>query len=201
MSQQEQEGVFSRWSRRKLQTEEETRQEEILLESTEPDRIKNEAVIDGGNLDTVESPGEPVLTDEDMPPIESLDESSDFSMFMSSGVSDKLRNRALGKMFHAPVFNIRDGLDEYDEDYTYFEKLGDIVTCDMKYQVEMQEKKKQKEAELLVTQETEAIEDEEGGEQPVLPESGQADQIQGDLDASHSETSSRPETIETKCHE
>jgi hypothetical protein len=60
---------------------------------------------------------------------------------MSSGVSDDLRNLALRKLFKAPVFNIRDGLDEYDEDYTYFEKLGDIVTCDMKHQIEMQEKK------------------------------------------------------------
>jgi hypothetical protein len=60
---------------------------------------------------------------------------------MSEGVSDELRNLALRKLFKAPVFNIRDGLDEYDEDYTYFEKLGDIVTCDMKHQIEMQEKK------------------------------------------------------------
>jgi hypothetical protein len=81
------------------------------------------------------------LTDADMPDIESLHEESDFSLFMSPGVSDELRNLALRKLFRAPVFNIRDGLDEYDEDYTSFEKLGDIVTCDMKHQVEMQEQK------------------------------------------------------------
>ncbi|MCP4233207.1 MAG: DUF3306 domain-containing protein, partial [Aestuariibacter sp.] len=66
---------------------------------------------------------------------------SDFSKFMSSGVSDKLRNMALQKMFQTAEFNIRDGLDEYDEDYTSFEKLGDIVTCDMKHRIEMQESK------------------------------------------------------------
>ncbi len=90
------------------------------------------------DVDAVE---QPVLTDADMPDIESLDEDSDFSGFMSSGVSDELRNLALRKLFKAPVFNIRDGLDEYDEDYTYFEKLGDIVTCDMKHQIEMKEQK------------------------------------------------------------
>ena len=89
-------------------------------------------------VDAVE---QPVLTDADMPDIESLNEDSDFSGFMSSGVSDELRNLALRKLFQAPVFNIRDGLDEYDEDYTYFEKLGDIVTCDMKHQIEMKEQK------------------------------------------------------------
>lgn len=89
-------------------------------------------------VDAVEKP---VLTDADMPDIESLNEDSDFSGFMSAGVSDELRNLALRKLFKAPVFNIRDGLDEYDEDYTYFEKLGDIVTSDMKHQIEMKEKK------------------------------------------------------------
>ena len=60
---------------------------------------------------------------------------------MSPGVSDELRNLALRKLFHAPVFNIRDGLDEYDDDYTSFEKLGDIVTSDMKHQIEVQQRK------------------------------------------------------------
>ena len=92
---------------------------------------------------TEEIPQEPVaLTDADMPDIDTLGEDSDFTGFMSPGVSDKLRNLALRKLFHAPVFNIRDGLDEYDEDYTTFEKLGDIVTCDMKHQIEVQERKR-----------------------------------------------------------
>jgi hypothetical protein len=82
------------------------------------------------------------LTDADMPDIDTLAEDSDFTGFMSPGVSDELRNLALRKLFHAPVFNIRDGLDEYDEDYTTFEKLGDIVTCDMKHQIEVQERKR-----------------------------------------------------------
>ena len=150
MSQQEQESVLSRWSRRKLQTQETAQQQETILESLD-------TAEDNAELQTVESHDEPVLTDADMLEIESLDESSDFSMFMSSGVSDKLRNLALRKMFHVPAFNIRDGLDEYDEDYTYFEKLGDIVTCDMKHQIEMQEKKKQEEAEA----EAQALADEE----------------------------------------
>jgi hypothetical protein len=83
-----------------------------------------------------------------MPDIGTLGEDSDFTGFMSPGVSDELRNLALRKLFHAPVFNIRDGLDEYDEDYTSFEKLGDIVTCDMKHQIEVQERKRREALEL-----------------------------------------------------
>jgi len=103
--------------------------------------METEADLNAADQVAAEAEAKPVLTDADMPDIESLDENSDFSGFMSTGVSDELRNLALRKLFKAPVFNIRDGLDEYDEDYTYFEKLGDIVTCDMKHQIEMQEKR------------------------------------------------------------
>ena len=83
-----------------------------------------------------------VLTDADMPDISSLTFDSVFSDFMSPGVSEKLRKRALRKLFHNDVFNIRDGLDEYDGDYTQFEKLGDIVTSDMHHQMEMEARRR-----------------------------------------------------------
>jgi hypothetical protein len=143
------EGLLSRWSRRKLQAREVSEQEDKQLEQgqqsivDEPEVVVTESLID----EVVEAEPEPVLTDADMPDIDTLHEDSDFTPFMSPGVSDKLRNLALKKMFHAPVFNIRDGLDEYDDDYTSFEPLGDIVTCDMKHQMEL-EAQKQLEAEM-----------------------------------------------------
>jgi hypothetical protein len=133
MSQDNKESALSRWSRRKLEAD----QLAPMIEESAPMNIE----ADLNAADQAAAEAKPVLTDADMPDIESLDEDSDFSGFMSMGVSDELRNLALRKLFKAPVFNIRDGLDEYDEDYTYFEKLGDIVTCDMKHQIEMQEKK------------------------------------------------------------
>ena len=143
MSESRQGGLLSRWSRRKLDAEEASKRQEMPL-LQDPGETASELAV----ADVSDEPGvEAVLTDADMPPVESLNENSDFSGFMSSGVSDKLRNLALRKMFQAPSFNIRDGLDEYDEDYTTFEKLGDIVTCDMKHQIEMQELKKKEEAE------------------------------------------------------
>ncbi len=82
---------------------------------------------------------------------------------MSSGVSDELRNLALRKLFRAPVFNIRDGLDEYDDDFTQFEKLGDIVTSDMKHRIEMEQQKLQEkmaeQAEVAEQTELEAFDD------------------------------------------
>lgn len=143
MTEDKPESRLARWSRRKQQGAEATLQEDLSLELAEHDREEAdfpEAVIEQ-DAQEVEVQ-EPVLTDADMPTIESLTEDSNFSQFMSSGVSDKLRNLALRKMFKAPFFNIRDGLDEYDGDYTSFEKLGDIVTSDMRHQMEIEAQKK-----------------------------------------------------------
>ena len=160
MNQAEQESRLSRWSRRKQQTAEDTQKEDLLLELKEQELPENEIQEalseDQRQIETEE----PVLSDADMEPIESLTDDSDFSKFMSPGVSDELRNLALRKMFQAPFFNIRDGLDEYDEDYTTFEKLGDIVTCDMRHQMEVEANKKL-EMEAKAISEAESIADEE----------------------------------------
>ena len=87
-----------------------------------------------------------ILTDADMPDIESMTADSDYTNFLSPGVSEELRRLALRKLFRSEVFNIRDGLDEYDGDYTHFEKLGDIVTSDMKHQLELEAKRKAEQA-------------------------------------------------------
>ena len=110
------EPFLGRWSRLKREQ----------LESPEPVTPPVEAA---------EQPPPP-LTDADMPPIESLTEASDYRGFLSPEVSDSLRQLALRKLFHSTVFNHCDGLDDYAEDYTTFEKLGDIVTADMKHRME-----------------------------------------------------------------
>ncbi len=94
-----------------------------------------------GKAPTVPEPAvaeEEVLTDEDMPPLDSLDQDSDYSGFLYPGVSEGLRRRALRKLFTSAVFNVPDGLDDYDEDFTSFEALGDIVTSDMRHQAEVE---------------------------------------------------------------
>jgi hypothetical protein len=135
MGEANKESALSRWSRRKQ-------------EAAKAPPVAEPVAIDTAEASLSEPLSDEIvpepapLTDADMPDIASLAEDSDFTGFMSPGVSDELRNLALRKLFHAPVFNIRDGLDEYDEDYTTFEKLGDIVTCDMKHQIEVQERKR-----------------------------------------------------------
>jgi hypothetical protein len=150
------ESALSRWSRRKLEAEQTPAVDAGVLD--QQPAASTDAAVEAA----VEAP--PALTDADMPDVDALTDESDFTPFMSSGVSEELRNLALRKLFHAPVFNIRDGLDEYDEDYTTFEKLGDIITCDMKHQIEMQEQKmrealqQENDAEALQNAELEDVE-------------------------------------------
>lgn len=136
MTVESKESALSRWSRRKAEAQQ---AEATVTEPVDAETGPEQAAI--GDALPAAADDQPLLTDADMPDVEDLDEKSDFSPFMSPGVSDELRNLALRKLFRAPVFNIRDGLDEYDEDFTTFEKLGDIVTADMKHQIEMQQQK------------------------------------------------------------
>ena len=71
-----------------------------------------------------------------LPPIDNLAEDSDMMGFMSPNIGENLRKSALRKFFHLPKFNRRDGLDDYDEDFQAFQKLGNILTSDMRYHLE-----------------------------------------------------------------
>ena len=71
--------------------------------------------------------------------------------FFSPKVSEALRKQALRKLFGCSGFNIRDGLDDYDDDFTQFETLGDIITADMRHQMEMESRRR---LEQLAEQET-----------------------------------------------
>jgi hypothetical protein len=118
----------SRWSRRKLESK--RRAENTAADNATEDRPAEQAA------EALQSP-ETILTDIDMPDIETMTQDSDYTGFLSPGVSDKLRKRALRKLFHSEVFNICDGLDDYDDDYTQFKSLGNILTADMRHQIEL----------------------------------------------------------------
>ena len=151
------EGFVSRWSRRKQEVVNETAVEDLPEIVDEP---VDEETLAEQRLEKLNA-----LTDEDMPDIETLNEDSDFSGFMSTGVSETLRKMALQKLFQGKSYNIRDGLDEYDGDYTSFEKLDpSIITCDMKHIIEVEAEKarlakeEQEKEELLKAEEGEIAE-------------------------------------------
>ena len=143
------EKFLSRWSRRKRDVQRHPQHADQV-----PADASESPIAESGS-DVEATPPPP--TDTDMPPIESLDESSDYSPFFSDGVSEELRNLALRKLFRSAMFNVRDGLDDYDEDFRSFAALGDIVTADMRLQAERKaaaqhEADQQKAAEELETE-------------------------------------------------
>ncbi len=107
--QNSQDGFLQRWSERK-QT---SRTAEPLSTLTDDAQTTDTEAV---SLSTQAPLHE--LSDADMPPLESLDEHSDFTGFLSPKVSEALQRQALRKLFHLPSFNVTDGLDDYDEDYT-----------------------------------------------------------------------------------
>lgn len=90
-------------------------------------------VVEPSPIDAAPSDAIPEISEEDravaaemgLPDIETLKEESDFSVFLSDKVPDTLRRLALRKLWASnPFFGIRDGLNDYDED---FRALSDFV--------------------------------------------------------------------------
>jgi len=134
------ESAYRRWSRRKQRARESVR-------GPGQDGGSAHEGSDGARRGAAPAPApgpgvEPApaneLTDADMPDLDSLGEDDDYSGFLSPGISEALRNRALRKLFLSGRFNQLDGLDDYAEDFTTFEPLGAIVTADMRHAAERQ---------------------------------------------------------------
>ncbi|WP_308874536.1 DUF3306 domain-containing protein [Thiothrix subterranea] len=123
------ETFFTRWARLKRERPE-------LAPVAEPNTAAEPAMPP--DVEAISAPAAPApeLTDADMPSLASLGFDSDYSGFFSAKVSSELRKSALRKLFHQPEFNVIDELNDYREDFTYFEPLGNLITIDMKHQLE-----------------------------------------------------------------
>ena len=142
--------LLHRWSKQKAQA----REELSKPEAEEP--VAESEVSESDEEEENQQTEEP--KEIELPDLDSLGDDSDYSMFMSSEVDENLKKLALRKLFKAPFFNITDGLNDYDEDFTTFEALGDIVTSDMKFH---QERKKAEQEEREREAAAKEIEDQE----------------------------------------
>lgn len=125
----QEESFLTRWSQRKAAGGEHRRAPPSRSED-EPEVESRSQAAEAGQEAAKE------ITDADLPPIESLDENSDYSLFFAPKISSELRRRALRKLFHAPMYQVRCPLNEYSEDYNSFTPLGDTVTYDMRRMLE-----------------------------------------------------------------
>lgn len=197
-------GFLNRWSARKRQetsatqsvTTEAASEPENLLNtgfdsepaSAAPLSTVDEQQVDENSIDSVDEQELALLNDEDMPALETLTAKSDLSDFFNKGVSAAVRRAAFRHVFSLPVYNIRDGLNDYDDDYTYFEPLGDTITSDMKWHKARKEREaaEAEEAKLLAEREAEeearALEDNEAEQESLENEESQ-EAIDNDADS------------------
>ncbi|MDV6319214.1 DUF3306 domain-containing protein [Chromohalobacter sp. HP20-39] len=70
--------------------------------------------------------------DEQLPEPEKLGAEDDFRAFMLPGVGELLKRRALRRMFKVGNYNVRDGLDDYDEDYSQLMRMMPEVSARMR---------------------------------------------------------------------
>ena len=136
------EGFLSRWSRRKHQSAQHP-SDQFGVASAGAEAA--DSLQDDQNADQTHAAGEELESetnepappgDEDMPPLESIDQGGSVGDFFSPNVSKKLRGAALKRLFSQPEFSAPDLLEEYAGDYSKPEPLGDVVTAEMRYRAE-----------------------------------------------------------------
>ena len=134
----EDEEFLARWSKRKALA-----REGVELPEPDDDVAEDDGDPAGGADDTAAESRQdtdgrgremPAAAPE-LPPIESLGEDSDYAAFLAAGVPADVQREALRKLFRSPKFNVRDGLDDYDLDFSSPEPLGDIVTAEMRHRL------------------------------------------------------------------
>ncbi|MEQ8665837.1 MAG: DUF3306 domain-containing protein [Rhodospirillales bacterium] len=146
MSTNDNDGVLSRWSRRKA-TSRRGRAAPVAVEETaaipDVETLPSGKAPDGA-LATAELP---IETDEqaesapeeeidvaDLPDVETLDKDSDFTPFLRKGVPEAISRAALRKLWLSDaVFANLDGLNDYDQNFRVIDKL--ISLADTNYKV------------------------------------------------------------------
>lgn len=130
------EGFLSRWSQRKAMARDGIELQDDPEVPQMPPAVEAEEA--GVSPPAAESTTGEATAPPELPPLETLTEDSDYSAFLARDVSPELQRKALRKLFQSPKFNVRDGLDDYDLDFSNPEPLGDIVTAEMRHRIEME---------------------------------------------------------------
>ncbi|SDO07827.1 Protein of unknown function [Halomonas shengliensis] len=107
---------FERWSRRKL-GQEGDEPVEALQEELQQAREAERPAADASSTEAVDAEPAPGSLDATLPDPDSLPADADFSAYLVKGVSSQLRRRALRRLWSTGGYGLRDGLDDYDENY------------------------------------------------------------------------------------
>ncbi len=145
---------LARWSRRKHEAERGTPIEETESTAAPVDTEPQATDTETGTVDDAATaaapdaePADAGTAEPDLPHPDTLDRNSDFSAYLTKRVSSTFRRAAMRRLFSSPEFNVRDGLDDYDDDYTQFQSLGNTVTAHMRHHAERLRQREQDKAE------------------------------------------------------
>lgn len=119
-------GLFSRWTQRRQQVEEERLAEEAAI-ATEQEALADEVLLDQESEQALdqEADGEAkVLTAEDLPDPDKIEVGGSFASFMGANVDPTAKAAALKALWKQPQYNEIDGLLEYALDYSNQPKLS-----------------------------------------------------------------------------
>jgi len=122
------EGVLSRWSRKKLEPHAEHDDETTPSPPEQQQDTEQDQELTNENNDSTLA--------EDAVPI-----------WQQEGVEADTKKSALAALFRQPEFQEVDHMNEYDEDFTSFNPLGKLVTQEMKRMLTLAEQKTRPEAE------------------------------------------------------
>ncbi|MEZ8578937.1 DUF3306 domain-containing protein [Vibrio splendidus] len=189
---------FSRWSQRKLdESNDEPLEVEQTLEATELTSSDSSSEVSPADLssemeaaapqslesDALETNEEVHAADVQDPAPEATEDLS-VAQLLVSEASESVKKAALRKLFLSEEFNVRDGLDDYDDDYSNLKSLSEGVAETLRDWV------KDKTEEETAPEEEQLIDNKDEGE--VLENS------ESDLDVSDNEleTSESAETTE-----
>ncbi len=115
-------GFTARWSRRKTAA----RQEKLPPDHDQKLASLGEQEVAGD----AESPEAELLTEEDFADVdfEALDKSSDYTRFIQANVPAAIQQKALRKLWNSDsVFEVLDGMNDYDEDFTGKGLAGKVI--------------------------------------------------------------------------
>ena len=110
---------------------------EIEMEAAPPEALALKAQLEAEQAEREEEEAEEdrELTPEQaeavakLPPLESLHKDSDFTPFFAGNIPDFIKRQAYRVLWRSnPFFNLRDGLDDYDEDFSLSKLVGNIVS-------------------------------------------------------------------------
>jgi hypothetical protein len=122
LSTRDEEGLLSRWSRRRLEVREAEEREAQEIAAREAEQAEAQALLadpEQRDMPPDDETRQKWIEELEQIDIDSLSYDNDFTIFMKSWVPGALRQRALRKLWTTnPTLAVLDGLNDYDLDYT-----------------------------------------------------------------------------------